>query len=62
VVAAWARGCCSTRAPRKRPTLGRGVAGLRLQPARRQPADHVGQVRGGRQEPAHRAHQRLARE
>ena len=37
-----------------------GAAGLRLQPARRQPADHLRQICRRQQEPADRSHQRLA--
>ena len=43
-----------------RSAVARRAARLRLQPAGRQPAHHLGQVCRGQQEPADRAHQRFA--
>ena len=41
-------------AGRARPARARGGPGVRVQPARREPAHDLGQVRGGRLQPAHR--------
>ena len=49
-------------AARRGSARARGSARFRLQSAGRQPADHLGEVRGRQQESADRTHQRLARQ